>query len=159
MADFGIYWKNFAKDRRHHPGPLLRWFTNSQRLVRHLTPGDRLWLFTTGHACDMAESRLGYLVEVFTVHCVRANDGLDTEYPRHDFGLVIVADASRSLVVDPPLLVDDLLRPAGRPADISIGTVRQSPWKLPAEAATKLEDRLRQRQSRPPDRLPVEAPG
>ena len=143
MADFGIYWKNFARERQQGDWPCTRWFTNSARLGRHLSPEDRLWLFTSGDACAMPESKLGYLVEIFIVQEVGKNPGTNAAYPPADFKYAIQGDPARCVAVGPPLLVDRLIREDESEARLSIGTARQGPWRLKEGMAATLEDRLR----------------
>ena len=138
MADFGIYWKNFARESASGDWPCTRWFTNSERLVRQLAPGDRLWLIATGRACGMAESQMGYLVELFVVRRVEANPGSNPDYPRADVAYAISGDDTSCLRVDPPLLVDPLIRGEESGPGVSIGMVRQGPWRLKVEMAAQL---------------------
>jgi hypothetical protein len=143
MANFGVYWKNFTKDRNRQDWPCERWFTNSERLLRRLAAGDRLWLVASGESCQIAGSKQGYLVEVLVVHKVVSNRDGDPEYPVQDFAFTIVGEPGRCPAIDPPLLVDELMRPEGQDAGIPIGTLRQAPWKLPDAVVAQLEERLR----------------
>ncbi len=143
MADFGIYWKNFAKEGEQGDWPCLGWFTNSERLARQIQAGDRLWLFTTGDACDMPESKMGYLVQLFVVESVAGNPGSNHEYPPTDFAFFIRGSKAGCIKVDPPLLVDTIIREPGTNTDLSIGKVRQSPWKMKEEMASALRSLLK----------------
>jgi hypothetical protein len=143
MADFGIYWKNFARERRQGDWPCTRWFTNSDPLGR-AAPGDRLWLITSGERCGMAEGSLGYLVEVLVVRSVANNTESDSDYPPADYAFAVHGDPARCLVVDPPLLIDRLIRRASSNPELPIGTVHQGPWRLKGEVVATLLDQLQQ---------------
>ncbi|MBY0524186.1 MAG: hypothetical protein K2R98_12350 [Gemmataceae bacterium] len=142
MADFAIYWKNFARESKAADWPCTRWFTNADRLGKRAV-GDRLWLFTAGDKCDMAEAKAGYLVEVFRVKCVQENQVIDPDYPSHEFRYVIQGDETRCVKIDPPLLVDDIIRAEGQDPAVAIGTFLQSPRKLDDDNRNRLLDRLR----------------
>src|SRR5262249_23626302 len=109
MSDFGIYWKNYAKETSEEDWRLSRWVTNSERLGR-CSAGDRLWFFTSGNKCGMAESQAGFLVALLTVSTVQDNRENDPDYPACDFHYVIRGEESRCFPVKPPLSVDNILR-------------------------------------------------
>jgi hypothetical protein len=142
MPDFGIYWKNFAKESKQGDWPCSHWFTNSERL-RKAVSGDHFWLFTSGDTCDMTESKMGYLVEIFTVQDTISNSGNNSDYPSQDFGYVVNGDCTRCLEVEPPLLVDPIIREKETGPEIPIGRVRQGPWKMKEEMASNLKDFIR----------------
>lgn len=142
MNDYGIYWKNFAKESRQEDWPCTFWMTNSDRLA-HCEGGDRLWLFTSGAKCDQISEKAGYLVEILTVESVSDNRGGDSEYPPDDFRFKILGDKARCLAISPPLFVDDLLREEGQDSQRGIGTFLQSPRRLRPEILTALIERLR----------------
>jgi len=108
---------------------------------------DILWLFTDGRKCrsklDDDElpvggvvDSLGYLAEVFTIRRV----------VRHKFGIFeLRADCidERSARLCPPLIIDDIVRPAGHAKEKQIGSLRQGAWMLREDVADQLCARLR----------------
>lgn len=144
MADFAIYWKNYVKDCKNSDNSMLtEWFTNADRVIKTIQPNDRIWFFTSGDACGMSDTRKAYLVEVFIVLGTGPNPGQDGDYPPGDFHYAIQGDPNRCLVVNPPLLIDNLIRPGGDNDESHIGQVRQSPVKLKSDVAFQLETFLR----------------
>jgi hypothetical protein len=147
MADFAIYWKNLAKDcERYGYGPdkpLFDWRTNSERLFRQLGRGGRLWFIASGTTCGAAESTSAYLVNAYRVDRVETNTGDDPIYPPDEFRYTVWADRATCRWMDPPLLIDALLRPAGRKADRHIGNSLQAPRRLGDEALANLQQLLR----------------
>jgi len=107
-----------------------------------MTPGDRVWLFTGGDACNQPEKKAGYLVEVFILKKALRNPGEDRAYPANEFHFFLVAEPAKAWKVDPPLLVDEILRGPERLRDEHIGRLLQSPRTLKDDVLTKLKDAL-----------------
>jgi hypothetical protein len=137
MTDWGIYWKFFVEDE----GACTGWNTNSQRLKDIVSLGDWIWLFACGRSCarlcgEEYEPQLGYLAEIFVVKRIgNAPDG--------NRKFRIDADEERCFLIEPPLLVDELIRPRGRARSDPIGELRQTPWNL-KEIVEQLKSSLRQ---------------
>ena len=142
MADYGIYWKNFARESNQGDWPCTRWWTNSDRLGR-CANGGRLWLFTSGVKCGMADEKAAYLVELFTVDEVETDRGGDSGYPAEEFRFLIRGREARCVAVHPPLSVDDVLRPPEYPVTLPVGTILQSPRKLREDVLLRLVERPR----------------
>jgi len=125
-----IYWRdyrrNVAEERAHG------WYSNS-RLLGRLSPGDRLWLVTSGANTGKDVTQAGFLVGIWTIRKVIENAGDDAAYPRGDYRFLAVADPDESLNFEEPVLVDHILRPAGRDKAVSIGRFLQGPRKLADE--------------------------
>jgi hypothetical protein len=143
MADYGVYWKNFARERKRQVGACTRWFTNSH-LGRRAAPGDRLWLIANGNVCGLPGAQMGYLVQVLTVRTVERNDGRDAGYPSGDFATIIEGEPARCVPIEPPILIDHLVREEGQAPEMPFGTLHQNPWKLKDNVAARLIDHLRQ---------------
>lgn len=94
----------------------------------------------------MAESKLGYLVEVFVVQASCENDVANSDYPPTEFPYVIKGNDALCIPVS-PVLVDEIIRDQETDADISIGQVRQSPWKLNEGVVMKLLEILSKERS------------
>jgi len=141
MANLAVYWRNFDKESSRGDWPCTRWFSNRERLVSKLANGDRLWLFTSGDKAGRSEINSGYLVEVFVVDRVSENAEGASNYAPEEFGYVIHGDALRCEKVDPPLLIDEIIRPAGHEVSEPIGRLRQGPWRLTDADVTELERR------------------
>jgi hypothetical protein len=140
-VDVVVYWRNFPKERKTNY-PCLEWFTNSERLVRYLHSGDRLWMIASGASCGLKESKLGYLVELFYVRAAGPNPGTNPAYLPGDFLFSIRSDATSCVAIDPPLLVDQFLRGETTSKDLAIGTVRQGASRLRKQAASALRAHL-----------------
>lgn len=142
MADFAIYWPDFPKESRKHRRPVFGWNTRRDWLYDKVKRGDRLWLFTSADKCgqgDQSQGHLGYLAEVFFVEGKR-------NHPRHDPSeqntpkYEIIGDSQRCMLIDPPLLIDELIRQPGKRKDQHIGLARQNPFELDGMEATRLFD-------------------
>jgi hypothetical protein len=135
MVNWGVYWAFFKRERESWP--VTSWLVGSGSRLAHIEPGDRLWLVTSGQLATMDQETFGYLVEVFEVDAVEdIND--------ERFKFKIVGKVARCIAIDPPLLVDSVVRPEGADTERSIGTFRQGPWKLSAEATERLVALLQQ---------------
>ncbi len=118
MADFRVFWRDFVRETRLGIWPCLGWRTNAERLGSS-SPGDRVWIFTDGARCQMENDNAGYLVEILTVARV-VDEGSD-EGRRY----LVEGKPKRCLMVDPPLLVDEIVRPPERDRSVPIGTFLQ----------------------------------
>jgi hypothetical protein len=151
MADFCIYWRNFAKDCDAYgfgrSKPLFDWRTSSTSLYDAVRSGDWLWFFACGEACGAPERTAGYLVELFSVREREPNRGDDTPYNPEDFRYTIWADKALCFWVEPPLLVDAIIRPGGQPTSRHIGNLLQGPRRLKEEMVVRLEKVLRHERS------------
>jgi hypothetical protein len=130
MTDLMIYWRDYRRnveeDRVHG------WFSNSSLLGR-LRSGDRLWMVTSGTNVGRKAKQAGFLVGIWTVEKVVENAGYDPACPRATYRFVASADADKSVNFEEPVLVDHILRPAGRDKSVSIGRFLQGPRKLTDE--------------------------
>ena len=138
--DFGVYWAYFKRDTKDE-WPVTTWLTNSS-LLSKAEAGDRLWLFTSGANAGMSEEQAGYLVEIFTVAEVQGG-AYESDYPVPQFGHRLIADRSRTVAVDPPILVDDLFRSPQHEVTLSAGNFLQAPRKLKQELLVSLVQRVR----------------
>ncbi len=143
MADYGFYWKNFAKDAKRGDWPVKAWYSNDDQLAKRMEAGDRIWLFTSGDACGQTEAKAGYLAEILFIQKVIKNPGEDREYPTGQFHYLIIAEPERAYKIDPPLLADALIRPEGHGKDEPIGRLMQKPRKLQDAARVKLQELLK----------------
>lgn len=135
MSNYGVYWAYFKRERENWP--VTSWLVGSGSRLAHVEPGDRLWLMTSGQLAQMDQDNLGFLVEVLEVQAVE-------DINEEKFKFRIVGTASRCIAIDPPMLVDGVVRPDGADAERSIGTFWQAPWKLTLEAANELLSLLQQ---------------
>jgi hypothetical protein len=143
MADFCFYWKHFARENKRGDWPAKAWYSNDDRLAKQIAPGDRVWLLTSGEACGQPELKAAYLVEVFAVQKAIRNTGEDKEYPTNEFHFLLVAEPDKVVKIDPPLLVDAIVRSAETGKDEPIGRYLQKPRKVPVEWLPLLEAELK----------------
>jgi hypothetical protein len=134
VTDVLIYWRDYRQNwvRQFAGDHALVWHSNA-RLFEDLTAGDRLWLVTCGKNLAGASEeapQAGFLVGVWQVQRVIANPGDDPTYPQGDYRYRVVADPSASLLFDEPVLVDHIVRPAGRDRAKAIGAYLQGPRRL-----------------------------
>ena len=134
MTDILLYWRDYRQTwTPQFTGERVLYWHSSARLFKGLTAGDRLWLVTSGknlNGVSRGTPQAGFLVGAWQVKHVVLNPGDDPAYPREDYRYRIVADASASMLLDAPVLVDQILRPAGRDKAVSIGRFLQGPRKL-----------------------------
>jgi hypothetical protein len=146
MRDYCIYCKNFANDCDRYgydsSKPLFDWRSDSTRLYDAVRPGDWFWFFTNGTACGMPEGTAGYLVNLFAVKSKERNRGDDEPYAPPDFRSTIWAEPSQCFWVDPPLLVDAIIRPAGHAASRHIGNLLQGPRAMGEDTVSRLNRAL-----------------
>ncbi len=126
MTDVLVYWRDY---RKNATGPVAGWHSNSQLLAK-LHPGDRLWLVTSGKSLGHEAEQAGFLVAVWQVQEVVENPGDDETYPREDYRYRIVPEHRGSILLDEPVPVDHILRPARGSKAISIGRYLQGPRRL-----------------------------
>jgi hypothetical protein len=147
VSDFAIYWKNIVRDRElfgFGPSkPLADWRTNSKWLFRSLRAGDRLWFFACGRSCGGEVATAAYLVNVFEARCIIENAGDDPDYPSGEFRYTVWAERELCRWVDPPMLGDEFVRPAGHELSEHIGNLLQGPRRLAEPVAAALLERLR----------------
>ena len=127
MTDVLIYWRDYrqnVRDDRVH-----QWYSNA-KLIGDLLPGDRLWMVTSRKCLRQEAEQAGFLVAVWPVEQVTDNPGDDPAYPADEYKYRVIADEVESLNLDEPVLVDHILRPAGRDRAVSIGRFLQGPRKL-----------------------------
>ena len=143
MTDVLVYWRDYRQNwvRQFAGEHALHWHSNA-RLFEDLTAGDRLWLVTAGknltRVCKEAP-QAGFLVGVWQVQQAIANPGDDPAYPQADYRNRVVADVSASMLFDEPVLVDHIVRPAGRDRARAIGSFLQGPRKLKDEKVRMLK--------------------
>jgi hypothetical protein len=143
MSDFAFYWKNFAREAKAGDWPVAAWYSNDDHVTKNMNPGDRVWLFTAGDACHLPEAKAAYLVEVFRVQKSIKNSDEDKAYPAREFHFMLVAKPDGVHKIDPPLLVDAIMRPEGHSPEEHIGQLLQKPRKLKEEVVAKLRDTLK----------------
>lgn len=143
-AHFASHWKCF--DEYIEPLTVTIWRIKGGSRLASAIPGDILWLFPSGLKCmrkldedewpvDVAENA-AYLAEVFTVQRVVPEK---VEY----YDLCVEGTPERCIRLNPPILVDDIVRPPGHELDVPIGSLRQGAWRLRDEMADQLCCRLR----------------
>ena len=126
MTDVLVYWRDYQKNAvGNHAG----WHSNSSLLGR-LRPGDRLWLVTSGKSLGYEAEQAGFLVTVWQVAEAVENPGDDPDYPREHYRYRIVPNRAESIILNEPVLVDHILRPARGSKTVSIGRYLQGPRKL-----------------------------
>ena len=130
MTDILIYWRDYRKNMRDDR--VHGWYSNAN-LIGDLLPGDRLWMVTSGKCLRQDAEQAGFLVAVWQVQQVVENLGDDPAYPANEYQYRVIADEIESLNLDEPVLVDHILRPAGRDKAVSIGRFLQGPHKLSDE--------------------------
>jgi hypothetical protein len=142
MADYCFYWRHFARERKRGDWPAKAWYSNDDQLAKRIAAGDRVWLLSSGEACGQAELKSAYLVEVFAVQKAIRNAGEDKEYPTNEFHYLLVAQPEAVHKIDPPLLVDAIVRGENQPKEEPIGRFLQKPRKMPEEWLAKLQAEL-----------------
>ena len=123
--DFLVYWTNYDADAaaRVHKAGSLRWHS-SARSIETTSPGDRLWIVTSGRRLSdhrKSTPQAAFLVGVWTVRQVVRNPGDDPAYSTRRARYRVIADASASITLHPPVFVDHVIRPRGADKAISIG--------------------------------------
>jgi hypothetical protein len=129
MDDYAVYWPYYPQESGRDGKPVVRWRFNRESLVHRLRPGDRFWLFVGGDVVDHPEAPgQAYLAQLLVVKSWRN----DREYqpgvsgsPRFE----VLGDENRCILVEPPLLVDQLFRQSARDTR-HIGMLRQTPFEL-----------------------------
>ena len=129
MHDILMYWRDY---RRNLVEQVPRWHSNA-KLIGELQPGDVLWMVTSGANLRQEAKQAGFLVAIWNVKEVVENPGDDPAYPKEDYRFRAIADESKSISFDEPVLVDHVLRPLGRDKAVSIGRFLQGPRKLTDE--------------------------
>jgi hypothetical protein len=143
-AHFASFWRCF--DEGNEPLRVTTWWIKGGSRLSNAIPGDLLWLFPDGLKCmnkldedewpaDVVEN-LGYLAEVFTVRGILPKKVGEDE-------LFVQGTPKGCIRLIPPILIDDIVRPAGREVDRPIGSLRQGAWRLQDEMADQLCVRLR----------------
>ena len=129
MTNLLIYWRDYRKNVTE---PVPRWHS-SARVFGTLQSGDVLWMVTSGANLRQEVKQAGFLVAIWNVKEVVENPGDDPAYPKEDYRFRAIADESKSISFDEPVLVDHVLRPLGRDKAVSIGRFLQGPRKLTDE--------------------------
>ena len=129
MTNVLIYWRDY---KRNLPEQVSRWHSNA-KLIGKLQPGDVLWMVTSGANVRQEAKQAGFLVAIWKVKEVVENPNDDPAYPKEDYRFRAVADGSKSISFEEPVLVDHVLRPLGRDKAVSIGRFLQGPRKLTDE--------------------------
>jgi hypothetical protein len=141
MTHFGVLWPFFSKVSE--PWPVNGWCLGNRSPLADVEKGDLLWLFTSGKKCKKKleapnragiQDSLGYLTQILEVDTIRPGGWL---------GLEIGATQRGVWKIDPPLLIDDVVRPPGWDSTAPIGRLRQCPWKLKGDAVDALHVALR----------------
>lgn len=126
MTDVLIYWRDY---RKNATGQYAGWHSNAQ-LLGKLTPGDRMWMVTSGKALQHEAEQAGFLVAVWQVAVAVENPGDDPAYPTDRYRFRIVPNEGESITLNDPVLVDHILRPVRASKGVSIGRYLQGPRKL-----------------------------
>ncbi len=143
-AHFASHWKCFDEDIE--PLTVTMWRIKAGSRLTAAIQGDLLWLFPSGLKCmakldedewpaDVADNS-AYLAEVFTVQRI-------VPQKVAEYDLCVHGTAGRCIRLNPPILIDDIVRPPGREADVPIGSLRQGAWRLQDDMADQLCNRLR----------------
>lgn len=143
MADFAAYWPRYPDESGLDGEPVTSWLTSREWWVNRMKPGDRLWLFITGEAWSAGGNPgRGYLAEVLLIERVEnyaEYDAKEAGSPRFE----IVGDPDRCVLVDPPLMIDELLRRPDKSKAQHIGLARQTPLQFDEMEVTRLLKLLR----------------
>lgn len=131
MVDILLYWRDYVKNwvnevNNEYP---YYWHTNARKMLE-LNAGDRLWLVTSGKNIDHKAEQAGFLVGIWQVREVVENPADDPAYPVNTYKYRIIADPTASVMFDESILVDHILRPAGKDKAVSIGRFLQGPRRL-----------------------------
>jgi hypothetical protein len=136
MSDVLIYWRDY---RKNLITGVTAWHSNA-RLLGKLLPGDLLWFVTSGKNLQQEAESAGYLVAVWQVEEVTENPGDNPTYPKTAYRWRILANEAGSVEFEEPVLVDPILRPAGRDSTVSIGRFLQGPRKLKDQTVRRLRE-------------------
>jgi hypothetical protein len=140
MTNVLIYWRDFKRNCKDELADERAWFWHSNAsLIGGLHGGDRLWFVTSGKILRHEVAQAGFLVGLWRVQEVIANPCDDPAYPADRFRYRAIADSSASFLLDDPVFVDHLVRPAGRDSAVSIGRFLQGPRKLKDETVRLLQ--------------------
>ena len=135
-----IYWRDYRKnwiEERAGEYPYY-WHTSAKKMAE-LEPGDKLWLVTSGKNIEHDTKQAGFLVGIWQVREVVDNPADDPAYPVNTYKYRIIADPTASVMFDEPILVDHILRSAGKDKAVSIGRFLQGPRKLREEKVRLLK--------------------
>jgi len=143
FMDVLVYWRDYRQNWANQSGGgrALYWHSNA-RMFEQLEAGDRLWLVTAGKNLTgiyKEAPQAGFLVGFWQVQQAIANPGDDPAYSQADYRYRVVADASASMLFEEPVLVDHIVRPAGRDRAKAIGSFLQGPRKLRDEKVRLLK--------------------
>ena len=139
MTDILIYWRDYKQNwASQFAGERAFYWHSNSKMLSDLVAGDRLWMVTSGKNLRQEAAQAGFLVAVWQVREVVANPDDDPAYPRADYQHRVVADASASIMLDDPVPVDHIVRPAGRDRAASIGRFLQGPRRLKDEQVRML---------------------
>jgi hypothetical protein len=134
MTDVLLYWRDFRRNLSARADEIRLWRWHSKAsLLAGLEPGDRLWMVTSGKNLGLDAEQAGFLVAMWRVERSELNAGDDPAYPSDNYRYRVTADPTGSLTIDPPVLVDHIVRPLGRDKAVGIGRFLQGPRKLSDE--------------------------
>jgi hypothetical protein len=147
VADFGVYWLDYDADCYGPTRPLLRYETNSVRLLGRVA-GDRLWFFVPNYTNRKPGHITVRLAQVFRVQAVCDVEEVDGEppdpYPRE-----VRADPAAWAWLDPfaPVarVVGGNCQGGGgewQDVEVPIGSLLRGPRRLTTEAVRGLFDLL-----------------
>ena len=135
MTDILVYWTDYRPEQ--FCGDTLRWHSN-HRVFKALFPGDRLWVVTSGKRVGQDDASAGYLIAVWPVAQVVQNPDDDPEYPARKYQHRVLVNAVDAIHLDPPVLVDHVIRAAGAAQDVSVGRFLRGPRRLSDEKVRQL---------------------
>ena len=137
MADFAVYWPDYLDESGDHGEPAVGWWFSRESIVKRLQNGDRFWLFVAGDAvAGSTEPNRAYLAQLMGVSGWCDNPDHDPTAPGSP-RFEVTGDESRCVLVEPPLLIDHLLRKSAD--DLRhIGMLRQTPAELTSERVADL---------------------
>ncbi len=134
MADFATYWKFYPAE---HCEPTGCWLSNREWWVAQMEQGDRLWLFIGGDSCGQVPHQ-AYIARLLIVESAEDNAECDQD------GFKYIININRSVPIEPPILVDDILRQSHIDAMMHIGNARQTPIVMSGVMTNELLARLRE---------------
>jgi hypothetical protein len=135
MTDVLVYDKDYRYQRAK--GGVLKWHSN-HRVFADLTPGDRLWVVTSGKSLGLDDESAGYLVAMWPIQQIVENPGDINEFPTRKFGHRILVNQTEAISLDKPICVDHIIRGEGYDQSISVGRFLRGPRRLSDEKVRQL---------------------
>ena len=144
MTNVLLFWKNYASDlKRHGEEALSSWHSNSG-IVGKLQEGDQIWLVSSGKILKLQPESAGFLIAIVQVVRVEGNRMDAGSYSSENFKYRVIFDQEKTRLLEPPINIDEILRPADRDETIPIGRFLQGPRKIKDERLTAIEKQIRE---------------